>query len=223
MRKTVTAAAMAASLTIGGAAGAALFVPSISGAQEDTTTTTPADETTESTDEARHDKGERLGEILAPLVDDGTITQAQADAVIETLQEARADRPGRGDRFPGGQALLEVLSLTGEELRTALADGQTLAEIAETQGVSVDDVVAAVVAALDERLTTAVENGRITEDEKATKLAEATEKITAVMNGEADLGDFEGRRGRRGHGPRGDAAPGADESTTDSGDDTVGS
>ncbi len=209
MRKTVTAAAMAASLTIGGAAGAALFVPSLSGAQESdaTTETTPAD------DSSRAEKRGRLAEVLAPLVEDGTITQAQADAVIAALQEAR---PERGDRFGGPKALLEVLGVTAEDLRAAFQDGKSIADVAVEQGVSVDDVVAALVAEAQERIATGVENGRLTDDEAATKLSAATDRITAFVNGDLEPGDFGPRRGHRGHhGPGGDEAP-ADAGTTDS-------
>ena len=36
----------------------------------------------------------RLGETLAPLVDGGTLSESQSDAVIETLLEARGTTPG---------------------------------------------------------------------------------------------------------------------------------
>lgn len=209
MRKTVTAAAMAASLTIGGAAGAALFVPTISGAQEDPTTTEPE---TSDTDE----RAGWLSEALAPLVEAGTIDQAQADAVVEALRDARPDRPGH--RGPGarifGEALTDVLGLTGEEIRAGLQDGQTIADIADAQGVAVDDVIAALVAEAEERIATAVENGRLSDDEATEKLAEATEKITELVNGEFEPGD---RRGHRHGGPRG-----GDDTTDDDADDTTG-
>lgn len=213
MRKTVTAAAMAASLTVGGAAGAALFVPTISGAQEDGTTTEPADEGTSP------EKGDFLADALAPLVEAGTIDQAQADAVIEAIQEARPE--GKRFRGPGarifGGALTDVLGMTGEELRAALSDGQTIAEVAGAQGVSVDDVVAALVAEAEERIDTAVENGRLTDDEAAEKLADATEHITDLVNGEFEPGDRPGHHGRRG-GPVGGSP---DESDAPA-DDTTG-
>ncbi|MGB7447793.1 MAG: hypothetical protein WA892_01580 [Ornithinimicrobium sp.] len=41
-----------------------------------------------------------LGETLAPLVEDGTLTQEQADSVAQTLMEARAER-GPGESGPG--------------------------------------------------------------------------------------------------------------------------
>ena len=189
MRKSLAAAAMAASLTVGGAAGAALFTPVISGAQTDDA----------SAEETRKRDG-FLAEALAPLVDDVVIDQSQADAVIDAIHAARPEGFGhhRGHhRFPFREALTEVLGIDGEELRTALADGQTIAEIAEAAGIEVQTVIDALVAELHEHLDEAVADGRLTEQEAADKVTEATERITSMVNGELGLG----RPGR--HGPTG--------------------
>ena len=199
MRKSITAAAMAASLTVGGAAGAVLFVPSLSSAQTDETT---IEET------GTQDRDGFLAQALAPLVDDGTITQPQADAVIETLHEARPDRGGRRGHL--GEALTEVLGIEADELRTALAEGQTIAEIAEANGVSTDEVIAALVADAQERIDQGVEDGRLTEEEAADKLASATERITAMVNGELEP-RFGHRHHRHGDGPAGAPAGSPDE------------
>lgn len=222
MRKTVAAAAMAGALTIGAGAGAVLFAPDLVNAQTDDTTEEP-------TETERPEPGQWLRETLAPLVEDGTITQAQADAVIDAIQEAKPDRVrGPGNRFPILEDVTGVLGMTAEELREALAGGQTLAEIAADRGVSVDDVVAAIVATMEERIAGAVEDGRLTQEEADEKLADATEKATEIVNGEFE-GRFDGRGpgGPRGHG--GPFGPGDDQGaddgsgTTDETDDTVGS
>lgn len=219
MRKTAAAAAMAASLTVGGGAGAVLFAPNLVGAQTDDTTTD--DSTTDDTgaeESERPEAGEFLADALAPLVEDGTIDQGQADAVISAIQEAKPDGFGQGrhGRHHGahvaGEAVTDLLGIDAAELRELLADGQTLAEIGEANGVSVDQLVDALLSEVTERLDAAVEDERLTEDEAAEKLAEATERAEARVNGE-----FEGRRDRG-------AGPGADaDDTTDEGDDTVGS
>lgn len=215
MRKTAAAAAMAASLTIGGGAGAVLFAPNLVGAQTDDAEQTD-DAGTDETD--RPEKGAFLQDALAPLVEDGTIDQGQADAVIAALEEARpADRRGGpGHHRPFDGAVLDTLGVSAEDLRTALADGQTLAEVAEANGVDVDTLVDAMVAEVTERLDQAVENERLTEDEAAEKLADASERITGLVNGDIE---FEGRRGHRG--PAGHGGPGADAS--DDADETTGS
>ena len=203
MRTSVTAAVMAASLTIGGAAGATLFVPTLSGAQTDDTTATG--------DPGTDDPVARDGfltEALAPLVEDGTITQAQADAVVDAVRAARPER-GHGHRHHRGAALTEVLGIEHAELRRALADGQTVAEIAEANGVAVDDVIAALVADARERIDRGVEDGRLTDEEAAEELTRVTERITALVEGQIDAPDH-GHRHRRhggdhGHGPDADA------------------
>ena len=191
MRKTVAAATMAASLTLGGAAGAVLFVPSLSGAQTDETTT---DET--AGEESRDHDG-FLADALAPLVTDGTITQAQADEVIEALREARPERAFGHHRFHAAQAVLDVLGIEADALRDALAGGQTLAEVAEANGTTAQAVIDAMVGEAEERLDQAVEDGRLTEDEAADKLAEITEHVTGVVNG--DIEPAFGHRGPGGH------------------------
>ncbi len=208
MRTSLAAATMAASLTIGGAAGAVLFTPTLSGAQAEDTTQT------ESIDEARPEPGARLAEILAPLVEDGTLTQAEADAVIAAVQEAapfrhgdarhgRTRHEGAGTRGVAVEAVSDVLGLSGEEIRTRLADGQSLADVAEAEGVEVQALVDAIVSAGQDRLDQAVANGRLTEDagaQRAEMLAErAADAVERTFDGD-------GPRGRAGH--RGDAGRG---------------
>lgn len=206
-KKTLATAAVAS--TLGGAlAGATLLAPGFAGAQEDETPTT----TEETTDTARPEAGERIAEALQGLVDDGTITQAQLDAVVDTLVEARPERGDRGHRggFGGGADLAEVLGLEQAELREAIAGGQSLADVAAEQGVDTQDLVDALVDAAEERVTTGLENGRIDQEKADEILAGAAEKAEDLVNGELS---FEGRRGPGG--PRGgfgggDAAPEAD-------------
>lgn len=118
--------------------------------------------------------GERLRETLQALVDDGTITAEQADAVTAHIVEnrpERGDRPGAGERGErgrpgmfargvGSEVLTDVLGLDAAELREQLRDGATLAEIAEAEGVDPQAVVDALVDELEERVANAVENGR---------------------------------------------------------------
>ena len=200
MRKTAAAAAMAASLTIGGGAGAVLFAPNLVGAQTDDTG---------SEESQRPEGGAFLSEALAPLVDSGTIDQGQADAVITAIEEAKPEGLDQGRRgrhhaaHVAGEAVTDLLGVDAAELRELLADGQTLAEIGAANGVSVDQLVDALVSEATERLDAAVEDDHLSEDEAADKLAEATERAEARVNGEGDLD------GRRGPGPRGHADDGA--------------
>jgi hypothetical protein len=124
---------------------------------------------------AATDRVERITNALAGLVEDGTLTQEQVDRVAETLDE---QLPAHGPGGFGGHygirlgldAAAEQLGLSGDELRDQLRDGSTLAEIADEQGVDVDALVSALVAAAEEDLAAAVEDGRL-EQERADEIA----------------------------------------------------
>lgn len=146
-------------------------------------------------------------ETLAPLIEAGTITEAQAEAVAEHLAANRPIRP-KGHR-PGVRigiaTAAEVLGMEVEELAEQLKEGATLAEVAGSQ---TDAVIDALVAQAEERLAEAVADGKLTQEEADEKLAEIQERITTFVNEgppERPAGEFGHRRGPRGGGPGGDA------------------
>lgn len=79
MRKTIAAAGVA--LALGALGGSALSGPSLAGAQ-DGAEEPPAEERVAWAEDA-----------LDGLVQDGAITEGQADEVLTTLKEARPERP----------------------------------------------------------------------------------------------------------------------------------
>ncbi|MBU3717901.1 MAG: hypothetical protein FGM45_06310 [Actinobacteria bacterium] len=114
---------------------------------------------------------------LSALVTAGTITQAKADAVAAALEAARPAEGagGRGDhgdhqRGPRAEGLAkaaEVIGITTDQLKTALQSGQTIAQVAQANGVSVNSVIDALVADaqanLRQRITDMVNGVRPTE------------------------------------------------------------
>ena len=201
---------LTAGIVGGTAIGAVLGVPALTSAagrpaasvtqQDDTTTTEPGttepgteSDTTET--EAQKDPAARLRESLQALVADGTLTSAQADAVAEHLAANLPDGPGRFGRRHGGppgfdgEVVAGLLGIDVEALREALRSGQTIAEIAEANGVDPQTVIDALVDEASEHLELAVENGRLTEDEAAERLAEITERITERVNEGAPVRD----------------------------------
>lgn len=139
-------------------------------------------------------------EHLAPLVDDDTISQSQAEAVAATLAENRRGPGGRGRGLRALQATAEFLELTSEEMRAALTEYDTLADLAAANGSSGDALIAYLLTQVEEHMATAVDEGRLTEDEAAEKLAEAEEHITEMVN--SDIPEpGTGPRGRGGRGP----------------------
>lgn len=222
--KRLAALGLVAGLFAGGAAGAALGIPGLAGAQTDESTTT-----TEPTPARPADKGQWLNDALAPLVEQGTISQAQADAVIDALQAARPMRGPHGHGGPGMpgmrggpglrgglDAAAGALGITIDELRAALAGGQSLAEVAKGKNIDVQKVVDAIVAEAKSHLAEKVSGGAMTQAEADALIARLTEKTEAFVNGEAPAFRFgPGPRGHR-HGFRGDGGPAPAEATPSS-------
>jgi uncharacterized protein YidB (DUF937 family) len=132
--------------------------------------------------EAVSDRVGAIRDRLQGLVDDKTLTDAQADKVAETLGEKGGpfDRKGHGPRLHfGGPSLAgaaEVLGMSEDDVREALRNGTTLKELAEQKGKSVDDLVAAITKSANERIDQAVEDGRLTQEQ-------ATEAKQRVADG----------------------------------------
>ena len=200
--RRATAIGVTAGLLGGGAIGLLVAMPSFSSAasQVPTTPTTEvvvtddSDTGTDGSDALPSDAdrevraSERIREALQNLVDDGTITAAQADAVAADLASDLPDRgpggPGWHHRHPGfdGEVLAGLLGIDVETLRSELRDGKTVAEIAAEQNVDVQTVIDSLAAEVNEHLDLSVENGRLTQDEADAKLAEVTERITDFVN-----------------------------------------
>lgn len=158
----------------------------------------------------------RLDEAVAS----GSLSEEEAAEKLATLADKIDDRVDREPRDRAVRAaervsnLADALGVSVEELRAASAEGQTLAEIADSQGIAEADLVDALVADATERVTTAVDEGRIDADRADEKLAELTERVTERVNrepGERPERDGERRRGpggRNGGGASADAGTG---------------
>ena len=199
MKRKAAAAALAAGLLGGGAAGMILGSTGVSGAQETTTTVEQQAGDTAQTETDRPDPSERLRRGA------------------RTAGRGRHHHPGpgrRGDRGagrgrPAGRAAVTAAAarwvagaagastppprpsaITSDELRTALEDGQTIAEVAAEKGVDVQTVIDAMVAGLKAHLDEEVASGEHTQEEADQKLADATERITdSVNNGMPERGE----------------------------------
>ena len=154
---------------------------------------------------AAQDNGDDwVSEALTGLVTDGTLTQQQADAVDQALDAARPTPDpgttgkhdhggrGRGGPGPGGRmgdfgvrvGLDEAATAIGiepAELRDALRDGQTIAEVAEANDVETQTVIDAMVAAAEARIDEAVADGRLTAEAATERLTDVTERITTFV------------------------------------------
>ncbi|MBP1632530.1 MAG: hypothetical protein H6Q11_818 [Acidobacteria bacterium] len=177
---------------------AALVTTGIAVAQsdDDSSVFSAVEESAADDETALRDEGpvrSRILEWLTPLVDDDTITQEQADAVADTLADHLPRlRAGLMRGLHAVDDAADFLGMTGRELVEALRDGATLADLAEDHG-GADALIDHLVGLVEVHLDQAVADGRLTEEEAAERLAEATERITALVNGELPmLGDGSG-------------------------------
>ncbi|WNV77130.1 hypothetical protein [Geodermatophilus sp. DSM 44513] len=185
MRRKLVVAATAGALTL---TGLAVAVPAVAATEEtDGTSTTVVD---------------RIKDALSGLVDDGSITQEQADEVATTLSEAGPGwHGGHHGGWRGLDTAAETLGMTEDELRTALdAEGATLAQVAEDQGVEVDTLVDALVTAMQEGIAQAVEDGGMPQEVADERLAGLEEKVTEWVNSAQEDRPWGGRGGWGGWG-----------------------
>jgi hypothetical protein len=180
----------------GGAIGLLMTMPSLTSAASDDATTDAAasgaaialQDDGEAPDE-RPEPGEKLRELLQDLVDDGTISSAQADAVTEHLVENRPERDhGRHRRGPhvrpgrDGDVIAGLLGIEVEALRDELRAGNSIADIAAANDVDVQIVIDALIDEAAAHLEQAVADDRLTDDEAADRLARISERIEAGVN-----------------------------------------
>ncbi|PJF26915.1 MAG: hypothetical protein CUN53_06025 [Phototrophicales bacterium] len=85
-------------------------------------------------------------------------------------------------------AVVEATGLNRAEVRRALRSGDTLADVIAANGSDVSAVTAEVIAVLTARVETALANGRITQAQADTMIANIEAQVPAVINGEVGLG-----------------------------------
>lgn len=195
-----------------GAAGAVALTfgaAGIAAAQDDEPTLNdPATGTVDdNTDADRPTREERQQERIDRLIEDGVITQEQADDLASIREAIQADR--EANRTERQQAIADVLGITVEDLEAAREAGTPLAELA---GDNLDDLVAYFTEQATERINEAVAHDKITQEQADERLDGLDERIQSRIEnggfgGHGERGMGKGRIGH-GHGPRGgDNAP----------------
>ena len=207
------AGGIAAAVLGGGASAALLLGPATTSASTPTSTEVAAtvdepDDTTATAEEGgdtavpaeeADQPGSMVRELLQPLVDDGTLTAEQADAIAAQLPMnapgqngpgGPGEPGGRGDgpfrqrfRVVDADVIAEAIGIDVTELREALRSGSTVAEVAEANGVDPQVVIDALVADYTERVTAWIEGEQqtiTTETEEPTDTAAATETTAAA-------------------------------------------
>jgi polyhydroxyalkanoate synthesis regulator phasin len=203
-KKVFAVAITTAALTVGtfGVAGAATKATRVS----KTTVTSIANQAAS----GKLGHGEELKTLLSALVTKGTITQAQADAIIaaHTAAEAARDalRPPKGPK--GDKASMDArltviaktLGIDSATVLTRLQAGETLATIA---GAKKDALIAALVADETKRIDAAVTAGTLTAAQATTLKANLVAHVTEEVNSTRPIGPKGGHGGKGGRGGHG--------------------
>jgi len=151
------------------------------------------------TDELQAAREEANEAAIAQAIEEGIITQEQADEMLRR-------RTLRKDYLNREALLAEALGMTVEELEAARADGQTLSDLLEAQGLDATTVRDRLEEAHEAALEQAVADGVLTQDE-------ADEMQFGFGRGgmAPGAGRRGGRDGRRGRGvmPGGPRMPGS--------------
>ena len=153
-------------------------------------------------------RGLDLAATLSALVAKGTITQAQADAVLAAANAARAAadamRPAKPDHAARLALIATTIGVDAATIQTRLAAGETLAAIA---GAKKDALIAALVADETKRIDAAVTAGKLTAAQATAMKTNLTAHVTAEVNSVRPMGGKLGHKGGKGgHGPKGGVA-----------------
>lgn len=145
--------------------------------------------------ELREALGNAQDQALDDAVEEGRLTQEQADRIKERRADSglvlgpphrrghhRPGGPGRGPGLIGDVA--EAVGLEPRALMERLRDGETLEEIATAENTTVDDVRSKARAAAAERLDEAVADERLTREQADRVLEHVDERLDALAGGE---------------------------------------
>jgi lipoate-protein ligase A len=190
------------------AGGAALLVAAAAGGAIGATKLTPKQESQAIINDAAEQLGVQPNELSDALkqalknrvdaaVEDGRLTKKQGQRMKERIDANEVPFLGPGlvrPRHHGRHffhAKLEgaarYLGMTEAQLRAALGNGKTLAQVARDRDKSVDGLVDALVENAEQKLDDAVKAGRLTEAEKREMLQGLRERTTDLVNGRFPL------------------------------------
>lgn len=143
--------------------------------------------------------GVTIGGIGGALI--GTPSISSAVEGVESVESVEGAESGWGHRGPGPAlgVAAEAIGISEEELRAALREGQSLADVAAANGVEAQVVVDALVAEATARIDQRVADGDLDADRAEAIKANLEERMTALVNGERPFGHH--GPGRRGFGP----------------------
>jgi polyhydroxyalkanoate synthesis regulator phasin len=130
--------------------------------------------------------------LIDEAVADGKLTESEAQRLRERVEDGHNLFPMRGARpfirhhakVGLAEAAAEVLGLSVEDVRTAIAGGQTLAEIASANGMDTEDFKSALLENVKGSLDEKVSAGDITRDQADRLYERLSENIDDIVNHE---------------------------------------
>ncbi len=174
--KKLLAITTLAGLTIGGISAVSVASAQSYGSEQDA----PTEETSDSTVEVEQPVTDGVVQIQ-------DVDESETDG---TVPDESAERQRHGRRGHRGGCNLEdaaaAIGIDEADLKAALESGDSIADVAQANGVDVDVVIDAMVEDKAEHIDEKVSEGRITQEEADEKLADLEAKITDRVNGEED-------------------------------------
>ncbi len=148
-----------------------------------------------------------LGGVVALVASAGLVvaSPALAQGVTASVAAVGAQIDGAHGGGPKGfggannAVVAQALSMTEAELRTELQTGKSIADVASAKGVSIDTIVSAVVADQTTKLAQSVTDGRLTQAQADTLLANLKTTLPSQLQVKHVVG-LEGRGGKGGFG-----------------------
>lgn len=217
MKKLMAGGVAALGIATGSLAIAAINPLGLASAQTDSTATASG-ATGSGTSATAQKPGDGLKSVLDGLVQSGTITQAQADAITQKMDEWRAANPrpdhgGKGGAMAGAKLdeIATALGTTVEDLQAKLQAGQTLRAIA---GDKVDALTTLLTTNANARIDAQLADGKITAETAATMKAQVAAKVQEMLDRTGPVGGGRGPGGHRGGAPAGAPTAQAPATTT---------
>lgn len=150
-----------------------------------------------------------VGAIGTTFAQDSSSGQAQTQPADPGFMQRGGPGGMHRGSGPGGFAstvVADTLGITEDELRTALQDGKSIADLASEKGVALDTIVNAIVADETTRLSQAVTDGKLTQEQADQRIADLKTNLPDMLSqtppanlGPGGPGGFE--RGSRIGGP----------------------
>ena len=200
MHKAIAAVALTAGIAVGSIVVAAANPMGLSMAQSQPTTPPTSQPGTN----GPRDRHPALQEALDELVKNGTLTQAQADAVMAKMKELAPKYGHRMRGFGFGEhisVVADAIGITPEQLVQELRGGKSIADVAKGHGVNPQKVIDAIVKQANERIDGAVKEGHL-DKARATDLKKnLVDQITKMVNGTLPPMPLGGPRDRGPFGP----------------------